>query len=121
MFDKIIIGINTNQTNSAYISVPFLVNKIVVERTNVDDESLGTTLSPYLMCKTDLIGLDNEFPVSYPNQLTNTFCSSKPITFLYPEKRDINGLYTFNIYDYVSLAPITDITLSVLISFINDE
>lgn len=120
MFDKIIIGINTNQTNSAYISVPFLVNKIVVERTNVD-ESYGTITSPYLMCKTDLIGLNNEFPVSYQNHLSGTFSSSKPITFLYPEKRDINGLYTFNIYDYVSLAPITALRLSVLISFINDE
>lgn len=97
------------------LSVPFLVDEVVIERTNVvdpwqDDQSL------YLMCSTNLIP-NEEFLVDYEAAYWNTQSVPKPFVYLFPEKKDINGLYDFTLYDSFNKIPVTHLRLSIVISF----
>ena len=105
----------TPTNNTCLISVPFLVSKIVVEASHTDDPHPHLNVAPFIMCRTDLIGVYDEIPISY-NGMVSVISNNTPraITYLFPNRVDINRLYTFDFYDAFNPPP-TGVSLNTLL------
>ena len=86
--------------NTCLVSVPVLVSKIVVNTSDIEDIHPFWNISPFIMCRTDLIDNNDEIPMGYNGQFA-IFSNNIPneITYFFPQTVSINKVYTFNFYN----------------------